>query len=104
MIVEGEAASCLFFVERRLEPIKAIPNPFHSRIDIIAPEGLEMASASIYDLMGRKVKTLSADISGASRFLWDGTDDRGAQTPAGVYWCQVKTKKTIERIRLIRIR
>jgi len=89
---------------RRLAPIKAMPNPFQSRIDIIAPEEWGAAQASIYDVMGRRVRTLPADISGGSRFLWDGTDDHGAQTPAGVYWCQVKTKESSGRIRLIRLR
>jgi hypothetical protein len=60
------------------------PNPFSgvTRLALGAPA--TGASVRVLDASGRRVRTLTAD--GAGTVLWDGTDDRGARLPGGVYF------------------
>ena len=53
----------------------------------------DLVNISIYDLMGRSVKTLvsSNQIAGNHSVRWDATDDAGAQVSAGMYLYVVQT-------------
>ena len=66
------------------------PNPFSSRtwIAFDLPKATEV-SLAIYDLNGRRVKTLLAGESmgpGRWQLIWDGSDDDGCQLRAGIYY------------------
>ncbi len=67
------------------------PNPFNGitrfRFDLPTQQWITL---EIYDVLGRKVKTLLKDV-GVSRgnnheFVWDGTDDTGRVLSSGVYF------------------
>ena len=49
------------------------------------------ASLSVYDLGGRRVRTLLDETrpAGASTVAWDGRDDRGAKLPSGAYFARL---------------
>jgi hypothetical protein len=67
-----------------------------------APAG---ARASVFDLLGRRVRALSrGDASGA--FVWDGRDDRGTAAPPGVYFVRVEdgSGRSRSTARMVRIR
>lgn len=66
----------------------ARPNPFVERSTIafyLPAEG--SVEASVYGVLGRKVRTLAAGILGAGdhELVWDGRDDCGAPVAAGGY-------------------
>ena len=64
------------------------PNPFNpsTSIQFSIPEGGPV-SLSIYNVLGRKVRTLADGFfaSGTHSFTWDGRDDDGALVSSGVY-------------------
>ncbi len=64
------------------------PNPFNPSTEI----AYEVARANrvtveVFDLLGRKVKTLVDEFQGIGQYRvrWDGTDDAGDQVSSGVY-------------------
>jgi hypothetical protein len=66
------------------------PNPFNpvTFIPLALPRA-EVVSLGIYDVQGRRVKSLLARKrldAGERRLIWDGTDDRGEPAPSGVYF------------------
>ncbi|MFN8546691.1 MAG: FlgD immunoglobulin-like domain containing protein [Candidatus Eisenbacteria bacterium] len=68
------------------------PNPFNPRTNIrfsLAASG--RAELIIYDVNGRRVKTLvnGTLTAGEHNQIWDGTDDAGHKVGAGVYWSQL---------------
>jgi len=71
----------------------AAPSPFRSSTAISFSLGLEIdapVGLVIYDVQGRRVRTMLAEraSSGTGEWtaIWDGRDDRGREQAAGVYW------------------
>ncbi|MBN1783050.1 hypothetical protein JW948_18085 [bacterium] len=64
------------------------PNPFNpsTRIAYDIPE-TGLVRLEVYDLMGRKVRTLVNDMRqpGSYQAVWNGLDDRGLQAASGTY-------------------
>ncbi len=83
------------------------PNPFNPSTTIryeIANDG--QISLIVYDVMGRKVKTLTNGYASAGQYsvVWDGRDDSGMQVSSGVYFYVIKTPANIaiRKMNLIR--
>ncbi len=75
------------------ESLGALPNPFASSVLLIFRlAGSSPGEVSIYDLCGRRVRTIfrGALASGTSRMSWDGRDDRGREAGAGVYFARIE--------------
>jgi hypothetical protein len=90
----------------RLSLSAPVPNP--SRGEVRLTLELPTAStidASIYDVMGRLVRTLERGPlpPGPHRLAWDGRDARGRSTPAGVYFARVVTRDAVVTRRLARV-
>jgi len=69
------------------------PNPFAGGASLVlALPGDTAVSAVLYDVAGRRVRTLADGVlpRGTHAIAWDGRDDRGAAVAAGVYFCRVK--------------
>ncbi|HWP82692.1 MAG TPA: Ig-like domain-containing protein, partial [Bacteroidota bacterium] len=73
------------------------PNPFNAgttiRFEIPeTPSMLVRAEMEIFDILGRKVRTLISGDYDVGRYavLWDGRDDHGATVPSGVYFYRLK--------------
>jgi flagellar hook assembly protein FlgD len=63
-----------------------------------------MVSAEVYDLAGRRVRTLApALLSGAAEIRWDGARDDGAPARPGVYLVRVRTGGAEFTRRVIRL-
>ena len=64
------------------------PNPFNpaTTISYDLPEA-SVVSLSIYDLMGREIRTMinSEQIAGFKNIQWNATDNLGKSVPAGMY-------------------
>jgi len=69
------------------------PNPFNlnTKIEFTLPHP-GFASLNIYDLLGRKVRTLvSENLSpGYKSVLWDGKDNSGKQVASGIYFYRLQ--------------
>lgn len=83
------------------------PNPFNPSTSIryeIASDG--QISLIIYDVMGRKVKTLADGFTSAGQHsvVWDGCDDSGIPVSSGIYLYVIKTPAGIatRKMNLIR--
>jgi hypothetical protein len=58
----------------------------------------EVCVLRIYDVQGRVVKTYSLDATKHSGTItWNGTDERGRQCPAGIYFAALSTAGALER-------
>ncbi|MGB9663707.1 MAG: S8 family serine peptidase [Ignavibacteria bacterium] len=85
------------------------PNPFsyQTRFRFDLPEQ-DWVTLEIYDLLGRKVRTLLNDI-GLSRgthdwLIWDGKDDNGNYVASGVYFYHFKSLRFNSTKKLILLR
>lgn len=64
------------------------PNPFHTETvitySVASPEHITL---SIYNALGQRVRNLvdAMQLPGRADVIWDGTDERGATVPSGVY-------------------
>jgi hypothetical protein len=69
------------------------PNPFNqsTKIDFVLKQS-GLTTLMIYDLLGRKVKTLVEEelSSGYKSVLWDGKNDSGENVGSGVYFYRLK--------------
>ncbi|MFQ5599621.1 MAG: FlgD immunoglobulin-like domain containing protein, partial [Candidatus Krumholzibacteriia bacterium] len=70
------------------------PNPFNPRTSLrFALESPDHVTLAIYDVLGRRVRTLIDDVLGAGPHVdfWDGLDERGVQVASGVYLYKLTT-------------
>jgi hypothetical protein len=72
----------------------AYPNPFNRAVLIpfALQQGDALVELAVYDLLGRRVRTLFAGLlpEGAHLVSWDGRDDAGQSAASGVYWVSVR--------------
>jgi hypothetical protein len=73
--------------------LAAGPNPARgpARITFVVPSGaVRRTTLRVYDTSGRLVRHLGGAFApGLHEVVWDGRSDRGAQVPAGVYFCRL---------------
>ena len=83
------------------------PNPSRGTVattyDVSEPGA--RVRVGVYDLAGRRVRALLDEIRPAGRHVlaWDGTDDRGARTPAGSYFLRLESDATTMVRKLVRL-
>lgn len=69
--------------------LSSFPNPFRpsATISIQTPEVIEEASILIFDVQGRRVRSLSVGTvqPGIETIVWDGRNDFGVRVPSGLY-------------------
>ena len=89
------------------------PNPFRlgeqTTIRFAVPEpasGPARASLVVYDVMGRRVRTLvDGDvIAGEQAVTWDGASDAGATVPSGVYLARLESAGSEKMVRILFVR
>jgi flagellar hook assembly protein FlgD len=72
----------------------AQPNPARgeTRFRFELPEGAGRVSLAIYDLSGRRLRTLIAGALGAGphEARWDGRGEDGSPAPAGMYFARLE--------------
>jgi len=83
------------------------PNPFRGatviRFDLARAAEIDVA---VYDVSGRRVRTLARGARGPMRYLltWDGRDGAGRSVAAGVYFLRLDAGPVTESRRLVRVR
>jgi hypothetical protein len=82
------------------------PNPFSSTTVIPFSAGRSgIVSLSIYDVRGRRVKTVRIKTGpGDASFLWDGRDDRGRAVSSGIYFYRVEASGASATRKLVILR
>jgi len=84
----GEPTSSLTLAGR------AFPNPFKDRvtIPILNANDNQQVILHVYDLLGRKVRSLSQMIQkkGEYKFTWDGRDDNGNEIGTGMLFYKLQ--------------
>jgi hypothetical protein len=80
------------------------PNPFRrsALIRFALPQTGE-ASLRIYDVSGRKVRTLAEGTlsAGSHQRVWDGRDERGDLSHAGVYFYRLESAQGVRTKRMV---
>ncbi len=80
-------------VVRRLS-VSNYPNPFNPKTTIeFRMPAAGAVNVEIYDVAGRVVRAVLADEereAGEHEIMWDGTDDAGRETAAGIYFVRVE--------------
>ncbi len=87
--------------------IDIYPNPFNSQTIIsFKPPSKCPVSLVIYNLIGKKVKTLidGQKLNGLQKLKWDGKDDFGNSVSSGIYFCRILSNKVRETKKIILIR
>ena len=79
----------------RVASFAVYPNPFNPRTTVAfaLPRADVRAAVVVYDLRGRRVRTLHDGIAETAdlELTWNGTDDRGARVSSGVYLIRATT-------------
>jgi hypothetical protein len=82
----------------------AAPNPFNpaTRVRWVQPTTAPV-SVTIYDLAGRRVRTLRSGVlgAGAHEATWRGVDERGRIVGSGVYLCRIRAGEHAVTVRLV---
>jgi hypothetical protein len=89
------------------------PNPFRlgqqTTILFAVPEpaaGTPSATLAVYDVLGRRVRTLvdGGVIAGEQAVTWDGSTDAGGSAPSGVYVARLESGGDERTIRILFVR
>lgn len=87
--------------------INGYPNPFNGTIQLAIdlPAG-GVNELTIYDLQGRKLRTLHRGHLGAGRhmFRWNAEDDAGRPAASGVYVAVLKGKQHLRQFRIVYVK
>jgi hypothetical protein len=80
------------------------PNPFNpsTTITFSLPESGK-ASLTVYDITGRKVRTLVSErmIAGVHSVVWDGRDERGEMVASGIYLARLESGTTARTVKML---
>ncbi len=83
--------------------IAAYPNPFSPATTIAFELSQpERVTIMVFDVAGRKVRTLQDGMMGAAQHVvrWSGLDDAGQRVAPGVYFCRLVAGKVVQTTRL----
>lgn len=86
--------------------MRCYPNPFENNLTISYTLGeRQTVDAVVLDCTGKRVRHLGGkeQENGNYRMQWDGKDDRGNESPAGVYVLKFRAGETSTTTKIIRI-
>jgi hypothetical protein len=80
------------------------PNPFNpiTTLHYDLPEN-SFVNITIYDMLGRKIKTLINETQDASyrSIIWDATDNNGEPVSAGIYLYQIQAGEYMQTKKMV---
>ena len=79
---------------------QAYPNPFSNDVTIPVLVENEIAEVQVFDLLGRKVKTIGERFltNGPHTFTWDGRDEQGNELSSGVLLYKMSGTRQVKRM------
>lgn len=78
------------------------PNPFNSATTIRLSESFTHGMVTIYDILGRPVRTIAIVDSGNVREVrWDATDEHGSALASGLYFARASDGTTTETHKIV---
>ena len=84
------------------------PNPFNpsTQISFDIPEGFEIVTLSVYNILGKKVNTLlnNAMNPGKHKVEWNAKDSEGNPVASGIYFYELNTPSFTARKKMLLIR
>ncbi len=98
----GSAASAARFA---LFPARPNPSPGGTTVRFLLPKSGRVR-ADLFDVNGRRVRSLFRGVlsGGAHSITWDGRDQRGNESAAGVYFVRLRQGNEEKSIKLILVR
>lgn len=83
----------------RIALAQSLPNPMRHQTNISSfslPTPAPRAHLALYDVRGRRVRTLVDDSlpAGTHKMAWDGRTDSGVQAAAGVYFYRLEVQNS----------
>lgn len=79
-----------------LPKIEAYPNPFNNSVRIIFNlNGFKIHDAYIFDILGRRVKSISKYMINSTGAVWNGKNDSNYEVGSGIYFVIVETNNQI---------
>jgi hypothetical protein len=105
MVGTGQIATAVGDSPRRFALHVNVPNPFNPTTLIqyeVAPGGAHV-SISVYDVMGRCVRTLVDEhrAAGPWSVQWNGDDDRGQRVASGVYFYRMSAGEFVQTKKMV---
>ncbi len=81
-------------IDKRIE---VYPNPASYFVNIrLLPAGKGNVKVAIYDIAGRKIRTLfDGMLTGEKILRWDGKDSKGVMVPSGIYFIKVQSGRNV---------
>lgn len=83
----------------------AYPNPFDGTMNIplLLQNGDTYAQVQVYDMLGRRIRTLSQQFerTGSQLLNWDGLDENGINVPPGMYVYRMSTTNGRSQSRVV---
>jgi hypothetical protein len=83
---------------------RPVPNPFTTGMHMAYAVGAEneRVEISVYDLAGRRMKTLASGIQSQGRHdvAWDGRDESGARVRRGMYFVHIRIGAQARQVRV----
>ena len=84
------------------------PNPFNpsTQISFDIPEGSELVSLNIYNILGKKVSTLLNNVvnPGNHKIEWNAKDNEGNPVASGIYFYELSSSSFTARKKMLLIR
>ncbi len=84
------------------------PNPVweSARIGFALPAECRNAELALYDVAGRRVRTLASPgtLTGTGSLIWDGRDEAGRLLATGIYFARLRAGAGVLTARVVRIR
>ena len=77
-------------------PLTAVyPNPFNDQLSIDIDVAHRAVDLAVFDVLGRRVRTLPAGTNGAQQITWDGRTEDGARAAAGIYLIRLQADNQV---------
>ncbi len=94
--------------QRRFALGRNYPNPFNSStvIPVFSGASAGRLELEIIDAFGRRLRfwRLQNGVAGPHLILWDGLDESGRDAPSGVYVARLRSGRSVETVKIIRLR
>lgn len=77
-------------------PLTALyPNPFSDKLSVEIDVAHRAVDLAVFDVLGRRVRTLPAGTNGRQQITWDGRTEDGSRAAAGIYLVRLQADNQV---------